>query len=196
MDYEKKYKESLEKAREIIKDYENRGLKDNLFYANEDFEAIFPELKDSEDERIRKKLISHFKSLLVESSKQECNDFLNKEFKEYITWLEKQGEQKPGNMSIKEKAHQIAWETSKHYDPLLSKEGWCEMAALDMASWLEKQGERSDTDSNTENEYTKVYEWLKKNKDRYVHNLGTCGEYIPYCSDKMITDLKNYIESN
>lgn len=54
MNYEKKYKEALEKAREIIKDYENRGLKDILFYAKEDFEAIFPELQESEDERISK----------------------------------------------------------------------------------------------------------------------------------------------
>lgn len=40
---------------------------------------------------------------------------------------------------IKEKAHQIAWETSKEYDPSLSKEAWCEMAALDMASWLKRE---------------------------------------------------------
>ena len=39
----------------------------------------------------------------------------------------------------KEKAHQIGWETSKHYDPLLCKESWCEMAALDMAAWKEQQ---------------------------------------------------------
>lgn len=140
MDCEKKYNEALERARKIHNDTE-------FDYEKGMIEEIFPELKESEDERIRKKLISHFKGLLVESSKQECNDFLNKEFKEYI-------------------------------------------------AWLEKQEERSDTNSNTENDYTKVYEWLKKNKDRYVHNRGTCGEYIPYCSDKMITDLKNYVESN
>lgn len=51
---------------------------------------------------------------------------------------------------IKEKAHQIAWETSKDYDPLLSKEAWCEMAALDMASWLEKQGEPEDEENKDE----------------------------------------------
>lgn len=47
-------------------------------------------------------------------------------------------------MSDKEKAHQIAWETSKHYDPLLSKESWCEMAALDMASWKNEQNAWSE----------------------------------------------------
>ena len=133
MDCEKKYNEALERARKIHND--------TVFdYVKGMIEEIFPELKDSEDERIRKKLIEYF----------------NVYPKDYYGELKK--------------SHIIAW--------------------------LEKQGERSDTNSNTENDYTKVYEWLKKNKDRYVHNLGTCGEYIPYCSDKMITDLKNYVESN
>lgn len=133
MDCEKKYNEALERARKIHNDTE-------FDYEKGMIEEIFPELKDSEDERIRKKLIEYF----------------NVYPKDYYGELKK--------------SHIIAW--------------------------LEKQGERSDTNSNTENDYTKVYEWLKKNKDRYVHNLGTCGEYIPYCSDKMITDLKNYVESN
>lgn len=56
--------------------------------------------------------------------------------------LEKQGEQKTFDTdTIKKKAHQIAWEISKHYDPNACKQEWCEMAAIDMASWLEKQGE-------------------------------------------------------
>lgn len=133
MNCEKKYDEALERARKIHNDTE-------FDYEKGMIEEIFPELKDSEDERIRKKLIEYF----------------NVYPKDYYGELKK--------------SHIIAW--------------------------LEKQGERSDTNSNTENDYTKVYEWLKKNKDRYVHNLGTCGEYIPYCSDKMITDLKNYVESN
>lgn len=37
---------------------------------------------------------------------------------------------------IKEKAHEIAWEVSKHYDPNVCKQEWCEMAARDMADWL------------------------------------------------------------
>ena len=122
MDYEKKYKEALAMAREIIKESEIRGLKDNLFYTKEDFEAIFPELKESEDERIRKALITFFQRFPYDS---------------------------------------------------IESAGTNPKEAI---AWLEKQKECSDTDSNTENEYTKVYKWLKKNKDRYVHNLGTCGE--------------------
>lgn len=170
MDYEKKYKEALEKAREIIKDYENRGLKDNLFYANEDFEAIFPELKESEDEKIRKAILELVRQLSEVLDKQNQNNM--------IAWLEKQGE--------KDKLIQELGEYKvKYTQEVLEK-------------YINTNDERLRKISlkNTENDYTKVYEWLKKNKDRYVHNLGTCGEYIPYCSDKMITDLKNYVESN
>lgn len=85
MDYEKAYKEALERAREIIKDYEKRGLKEQLFYAKEDLEGIFPELQESEDEKIRKGIIRCVKGNMPD------NDFRKK----YLAWLEKQGEQNP-----------------------------------------------------------------------------------------------------
>lgn len=86
--------------------------------------------------------------------------------------FEKKDEPKSADISIKEKAHQIAWEMSKHYDPLLSKENWCEMAALDMASWLEKQDilSKKDIDAylkgveDAKNEIEKQYE---ANEKRY-----------------------------
>ena len=87
---------------------------------------------------------------ITPATKEQC-DFLFQKMKEagYEWDAEKKElkkiEQKHVDVSIKEKAHQIAWEMSKHYDPLLSKESWCEMAALDMASWLEKQGEQKPT---------------------------------------------------
>ena len=95
-------------------------------------EEIYNNVVESEEERIRKEIIDFLIHTNRYGSNERCESWL--------AWLGKQGEQKPDDMSIKEKAHQIAWETSKHYDPLLSKESWCEMAALDMASWLEKQG--------------------------------------------------------
>ena len=97
MNYEKKYKEALEKAREIIKDYENRGLKDNLFYAKEDFEAIFPELKEeSEDEKVKRilhsissKMSFHLRDIFTEEEFQ-CFDVWSN------AWLKKQ--KKPEDM--------------------------------------------------------------------------------------------------
>lgn len=93
-------------------------------------------MAQEDDEKIRKVLLNDFKN---NYSEYYCEG-VNRDM--IIAWLEKQDKEKSSNMSIKEKAHQIAWETSKHYDPLLSKESWCEMAALDMASWLENQSEQ------------------------------------------------------
>ena len=189
MDYKKKYKEALERARTIVENQNASSVwKDWLC-------NTFPELKESEDERIRKELLDYCKT----KAEKYPNDPKYKNIGAWIAWLEKQGklvkinptefdtrlqaligkfdslpkeeligslsfwlnvvqndetykpaekqgEQKPIDMSIKEKAHQIAWETSKHYDPLLSKESWCEMAALDMASWIEKQGNQTILD--------------------------------------------------
>lgn len=184
MDYEKKYKEALERARENFPCV-NQGGQAIL-------QDIFSKIKENEDERIKQKLIEtigYFRSRGIDQ--QLCEKFL--------AWVEKQGEQKPVNnlkwneltwedintlegiinnvhyefrngigvesfgkevlerfreikgdeyidsceqkpvdMSIKEKAHQIAWESSKHYDPNICKQE-CEKAALEMASWLEKQ---------------------------------------------------------
>jgi len=51
-------------------------------------ETLIPELAESEDEKIRKKLISLFQSNNIE----QFGEFTNKQF---VDWLEKQGEQKP-----------------------------------------------------------------------------------------------------
>jgi len=38
--------------------------------------------------------------------------------------------------SIKEKAHEIGWVYSKHYDPTACKQEWCEMAARESANYV------------------------------------------------------------
>lgn len=77
MNYEKAYKEALERAREFQKS------KDGLCVLTA--ESIFPELRDSKDERIRKALVRFHKSTIdVDGIKGE----------DIIAWLEKQGEKK------------------------------------------------------------------------------------------------------
>ena len=134
MDYNEKHKEDLESAKgwlAIAKETNNKQAVQIL-------ESLFPELRESEDERIRKAIIEFF-------DLQDDNttySFVPK--KDILAWLEKQGERNTFDTdTIKKKAHQIAWETSKHYDPNACKQEWCEMAALAMASWLEKQGEQN-----------------------------------------------------
>lgn len=81
MDYKKKYNESLERAKKVIKECgDNHGRIKMI-------EQIFPELKDSEDERIRKELIQYLKDYPHLPNGKYCrNDF--------FSWLEKQGRQK------------------------------------------------------------------------------------------------------
>lgn len=72
-DYEKKYKDALAKAREI-----HRNEAEKRF----DMEWLFPELTESEDERIRRNIIAALKG----EGYYDC-DLTN----ESIAWLEKQG---------------------------------------------------------------------------------------------------------
>lgn len=80
MDYEKKYKEALERARKI-ENKEPVDVPDGTSIPV----AIFPELKESEDERIRKELIRAFKSF---NSIKVWNGI---ERTNILAWLEKQG---------------------------------------------------------------------------------------------------------
>ncbi len=77
MDYEKKYKEALERAKGM---WEQGMMPERIEY-------IFPELKESEDERIRKDIIRVFKGEISFTAEEDN--------KKYIAWLKKQGEQKP-----------------------------------------------------------------------------------------------------
>lgn len=78
-DYEKKHKEEVERATQL---WEGGDI------TREQLEYIFPELKESEDEEIRKGLIKAFGSI----GKKEWGRV---NVKNAIAWLEKQSEQKP-----------------------------------------------------------------------------------------------------
>lgn len=79
--YEQKYKEALEKAKLMIDDL--RKGEDIL--AVSDLESMFPELKESEDERIRKALINGFNKF--DKSAVWYNGITNGQI---LAWLEKQ----------------------------------------------------------------------------------------------------------
>lgn len=79
MNYEEKYKQALERARYYhSKDY---------MLINSAIENIFPELAESEDERIRKAIIN---SVETDSSVYESSVSPH----DMIVWLKKQGKQK------------------------------------------------------------------------------------------------------
>ena len=82
MDYEQKYKEALETAKAFYRE-------------NKDFNAsflhnIFPELRENNDEKIRKGLIKSV-SRIFEGHKLYDTDVTREEA---LAWLEKQGENK------------------------------------------------------------------------------------------------------
>lgn len=84
MDYKKEYEQAFERAKGIY----NETIVPTPT-AKGTCEYIFPKLKDDEDERIRKELIHFFKNHM-DSVYEEISDN-----NVVISWLEKQGEQKP-----------------------------------------------------------------------------------------------------
>lgn len=83
IDYKRKYNEALEWM---------RSLYDGLHGpTKEDAEHYFPELTESEDERIKKEILSFLKDF-------KRDHYRNLDFSSWIAWLEKQGEQKPTDL--------------------------------------------------------------------------------------------------
>lgn len=79
MDYKKAYDEALERAR-LLKDDPYKAIRNSNMHASE---YIFPELRESEDEKIKKELIYWVKSL-----PEKYWRGYDKE--DVIAWLEKQ----------------------------------------------------------------------------------------------------------
>ena len=92
----KYYDKAIEKAR-IWKN--NSGMPKNKQGILDD---IFPELKKSEDEKIRKDIIWCFKHSGIKEN-NPINPHVTTTVKDAIAWLEKQGKQKP---SDKVEAHE------------------------------------------------------------------------------------------
>ena len=74
----KAYDEALEKAKKYHEEYWQVDAKDIT-------ETLFPQLRESEDEGIRRKMIEHFKSKTKET-------WCNMPVKDILAWLEKQKE--------------------------------------------------------------------------------------------------------
>ena len=79
MSYEEKYKEALKRADSLTEKYGGREFA----------EYVFPELAESEDERIRKQLIDAIK---IGRSNSGIS-FTEEAASRYIAWLEKHGEE-------------------------------------------------------------------------------------------------------
>lgn len=81
-DFEKKYKEAMKACKELSDSFDNETL-------TEELEKIFPELKESQDDRLRNALISYVKT--------NCSIAGGYGKQEILAWLEKQGERMPAD---------------------------------------------------------------------------------------------------
>ena len=131
MDYEKKYKEALERMESYVKD----GRFSQAFAA-----LIFPEFEESDDEKIRKWLLD-----LYSKFNPDDNAIKGIPFSHVIAWLEKQGEQKPVEWSDGDIRHiQYAIDgleryIKEHPDPEFGNATPCEKAAV---RWLKSLKDR------------------------------------------------------
>ena len=94
VNYEKKYKEAFER----MKSWANGEHPECFSEAQKTAEFIFPELKESEDEKIKREIVAYI---------NELADLKNEKIPtKWLAWLEKQGEHKPfdyENVNIQQK---------------------------------------------------------------------------------------------
>jgi len=83
MDYEKKYKEALDNAN-VMHKCGNSNVKQIM-------EQLFPELKESKDDKARKELYD----FCIKCSRGETVVNQQTDYQRWAAWLEKQGEKKP-----------------------------------------------------------------------------------------------------
>lgn len=129
MDYKEKYEQALERARDNYKANQKIGKLEE----NEVLSDIFPELEESEDEKVRKTLIRFFKdSYPNETEMYDGSVTVGKA----IIWLENQKpiELNQYNDSIRKELLKHLKEGAEGYEPAGSSEDYARWLA-----WLEKQ---------------------------------------------------------
>ena len=168
--YEKKYKEALERARE-----EWTNNLDNA-YSNyrERLEIIFPELKESEDERIRKWIIDDIRYNM--NNEPLNNSEYKKKAEKAIAWLEKQAEQKeytfkslPRLLEMIEPTERAKAYCQKLIDALI-KEGYATDAKIVGECLKQMNGEKVALATMDENQGEQQQKWTEED-DYYRDNL-------------------------
>lgn len=147
--YEKMYKEAFDRAKFLKENADNVGTKD-ISYT---FEYIFPELKESEDEMIRKGIMEYFKYLPVNDDWHIGNS--NVTIKDAIAWLEKQKSidiLDEEEREFADNADSIRKEIDEAY-----QKGYNEGRRIENKDRLEKQGEQKTTCNE---DYKNIIEWL------------------------------------
>lgn len=179
MDYEKKYKEALEMAKvAVLNGHQNL------------MEGIFPELRESEDEKVRKALIDGFKRYDDGALFNGCL------VREILPWLEKQGEQKPYGQREECKDCQMNYVGEcKGYCEIKRNEqkpAWSEEDERNLQGVIDEiwanKNQAPDYDLAT---YDKYLSWLKSLKQRY--NWKPSDEQMKALHDMNLTGNISYV---
>ena len=148
IDYKQKYEEALSRAKYLKENTDSIGALD----VSACFEKIFPELAKSEDELIREEIIDCF----VGMKKQGCFPSKHEEqYDSWISWLEKQGEQKP----VEDPKQKWSSEDESRFACLLGILNWVEKSNYSSAKnvgeyihWLQSLKQRLNGDELSSNE--------------------------------------------
>ena len=133
-----------DEAIEISKKWRNAPNVNKIpTFANRVIEEIFPELKESEDERIRKELIVWLKN-------SEGQTLPIDRYNAALAWLEKQGEQKPQRMI-----------SAEAKEAMYAQPAWSEEDEFELECVLGHLRNYLHEDS-----YIHYEDWLKSLKDR------------------------------
>lgn len=159
----------LEKARKEYEMYKNAN---DVFHC-EALERIFPELAESEDEKIRKYIIKYF-----EASKDELSEGFKWNgitVEQCVAYLEKQGE-KTSDKIVEKARIETLDEAIKHCEEKGCSNTECAAEHRQLAKWLmELKGykEQKPTDKIVD----KACEWLDRYYDSSRYKPNDYGDY-------------------
>ena len=182
MDYEKKYKEALERARGI------HSFSSDIAEIKR-MEQIFPELAESEDERIRKAQLDYWRSV-------GGKEWHGVPVQETIAWLEKQGEQKeytfkslPRLLEMIEPTERAKAYCQKLIDALI-KEGYATDAKVAGECLKQMNGEKVALATMDEEQGEQQSKWTEKDE----HYLILCVECVKECAAQEREDFSKTID--
>lgn len=166
IDYKKKYNEALERMKSWA-----RGEHPECFTeARKAAEFIFPELAESEDDRIRKEMIE----LLRKEAKEFPSSVIASNANSWISWLEKQED------------------IIKHYEDKLDKCA-CDNFNKGYKKALEKQGEQKPAWTEKDEKFFETALWHISNSmtngERTNISCGTT-DWLKSLKDRIITQSK------
>lgn len=164
MDYEQKYKEALEKATKLHSETE-------YVCEMEMLEQIFPELKESDDEKMLDSTIEDCKKYLALSPKQ-------------IAWLEKQKERKPIESEEDEKMLKRVIDSMVTYQAyaIVNNNKEVEKMAEEEINWLKSfkpQPKQEYQDDDTKEMFIKAIERAQELKEK-GYTLDDCDKQTWY----------------